>query len=123
MSNIPISAQGINFQYPVVIDSIAPIEGSANGGTTLTLRGNGFSPLKDETTVTVGGVACSMVQEKSNVTFLTCMTNKYSLTVPTVVDVTVSVMGTNATTSNGYTYKNLVTVTSFTPRQGSIQGN
>ena len=105
-----------------MIYSITPREGSASGGTRLTLHGNGFSPIKDEAVVTVGGVRCSVMQEKSNATSLTCLTSKYSLSVATLVDVTVSVMGTNATITNGYQYKNLATVTNFTPNKGSIQG-
>ncbi|CAH1789358.1 unnamed protein product [Owenia fusiformis] len=57
-----------------LIYSVSPTEGSINGGTSITIAGNGFAPA--DTTVSVGGVDCTI--ETISISELTCITGAHS---------------------------------------------
>ena len=46
------------FEYAIAITAISPSNGSAGGGSLLTLSGAGFEHLGASSTVTVGGQPC-----------------------------------------------------------------
>ncbi|KAK7468036.1 hypothetical protein BaRGS_00036740, partial [Batillaria attramentaria] len=93
------------------IASIAPLEGSTNGGTVVTITGHGFKPTS---VVTIDGVTCNVTSETATV--ITCVTSAHAAG---AVDLIV--------TSNGVTYPSQTftysagatpSVTSVTPAQG-----
>lgn len=102
----------IKVQSEAVLTSISPNTGSTNGGTLVTIAGNGF--VTNKTTVTIGGNACDLKTVTS--TSIECATPA----------------GTGAATvavvSNGVTYASLTytydssatpTITSISPASGN----
>ena len=58
---------------PVML-TLLPKWGTANGGTTLTIRGYHFSANKTQNSVDIGGAACAI--QTASTTRLTCLTSK-----------------------------------------------
>ena len=57
-----------SFTATAGIDSIHPSSGSTEGGTLLTISGNGFYRHSDTTTVRVGGDVCNIVRVLNTLT-------------------------------------------------------
>lgn len=77
--------------------AVTPISGPVTGGTTLTIKGAGFTGAS----VTVGGVACAGVQVNAQGTSLTCVTGAH---VAATVDVTVTTATGSYTAPGAYTF-------------------
>ena len=99
---------------PTLTD-VSPAEGSALGGTQLTLTGTNLATV---TTVTVGGAAATSIRIVGETT-LTCLTPAGT---PGVVDVAVTTGGGTATLASSYTYIPLVTIETVAPATGSSFG-
>ena len=56
----------MDFEYAIAITAISPSNGSAGGGSLLTLSGAGFEHLGASSTVTVGGQPCSVTLTTSS---------------------------------------------------------
>ena len=52
------AAHDVNYTVALVIEGVAPLNGSRVGGTELTITGSGFARLGPMNNVTVGGVPC-----------------------------------------------------------------
>ena len=101
------------------IGSISPVSGSTAGTTSITITGTNFV---SGATVTVGGNACTSVVVVS-ATSITCTTPAGSAGAKDVV-VTNSDTGA-ATSAGGFTYVTpigVVSITSISPKKGSIKG-
>ena len=74
-----------------VVSSLWPSQSSINGGLNLTIKGNGFDPVPDRTTVTIGGQQCDLI----SVTFgeIICVTPPHSSQDSVTVQVTVTPPG------------------------------
>ena len=102
-----------------VLASISPSAGSTEGGTTVTLSGNGFTDA-DGTTVLVDGATCAI--DSITASQVTCTTPAHAAG---VVSVTVTVEGGNGTvTFDGsvtfdYTSAATPTVTAVVPTSGT----
>jgi hypothetical protein len=74
------------------VASLAPNNGTALGGTLITLTGTGFPPSNTaEVTVTLNGIACAV--QTTSATAVTCITGARSTINPLSVDVRVSSAG------------------------------
>lgn len=88
----------------LAIYSVTPAQGSYQGGTAITIAGNGFT---SSTLVTLGGQPCTQVTLQSN-RQMTCTTSAYPQ--PEQVDVVVTNPGTETvktdtvTLSKGFSY-------------------
>lgn len=93
------SVAGFTYVAPPTLASIAPVTGSINGGTLVTLTGTGFVP--GNTTVTFGGVTAT--------NGINILTTSWSVLAPAhaagTVDVVVTTPAGSATLTNAYTYK------------------
>ena len=101
------------------ITTVSPSSGSTAGGTSITITGTGFAA---GATVSVGGNACTSVVVVS-ATSITCTTPAGSAGAKDVV-VTNSDTGA-ATSTGGFTYVTpigVVSITSISPKNGSIKG-
>ncbi|XP_054620387.1 fibrocystin-L-like isoform X2 [Dunckerocampus dactyliophorus] len=86
----------LNFTYELIVSSFSPASGSVAGGTLLTVTGFGFSR---DASVTVGGLACKVVQASH--TELKCRTPAGSAGSHAM---TVSVGDMSKTASDTFTY-------------------
>ncbi len=92
----------------VQVTSITPVAGSIAGGTTVTIRGNGF--LAGTPTVTIGGVAATGVVASGS-TSLTAVTGPHATG---LADVTVTIPGpASATLGQGFFYAPPPAATSY----------
>jgi IPT/TIG domain len=97
------TAQTNNFSYAGSKVTITPTNGPANGGTTLTVTGTGFTSAS---TATVGGAACT-TPTVTGTTKLTCTVPKLAAGKsdgPATVIVTTAGVGSVLTTGSVYTY-------------------
>jgi streptogramin lyase len=92
------------FAAPLELDSISPQSGSAEGGTTVTLRGEAFSP---GARVTIGGTAATQVHVVNSTT-ITAVTAAHD---PGKADVTVTEAGTSSTLAGAFTYTASLAIT------------
>ena len=69
------------------ITSVTPSRGGTGGGTTLTIRGSGFSNTQSDNVVTIDGTECTVTSASS--TEITCQTGPHSRTIETKVRVNV----------------------------------
>ncbi|CAB4982660.1 unannotated protein [freshwater metagenome] len=116
------STGGFTYVTPIsspTIGLISPVSGSTAGTTSITITGTNFV---SGATVTVGGNACTSVVVVS-ATSITCTTPAGSAGAKDVV-VTNSDTGA-ATSAGGFTYVTpigVVSITSISPKKGSIKG-
>jgi subtilisin family serine protease len=106
---------------PPVVDAVAPASGLITGGQTVTLSGSNYFPAyAGDTTVTLGGVACTGVVVVDSDT-ITCTAPAQA---SGSVDVTVTNPGgLSGTLVNGYTYIELAPqLVSVAPAQGPFTG-
>jgi hypothetical protein len=111
-------ASAFTYQAPApTVTSVAPVSGSINGGTSITITGTGFV---SGATVTVGGTAATGVSVV-NATTITATTAAHAAG---AVDVTVTNADTQSGTKTGaFTYlAPAPTVGSVAPLSGSIGG-
>ncbi len=116
------STGGFTYITPIstpTIGSISPVSGSTAGATSITITGTNFAA---GAAVTVDGNACTSVVVVS-ATSITCNTPAGSAGAKDVV-VTNSDTG-SATSAGGFTYITpigIVSITSISPKKGSIKG-
>jgi hypothetical protein len=79
--------------------SISPTSGTAAGGTAVTITGTGLNSAS--CTVTIGGVACTLVRTASAGTTITCTTGAHGTG---AVDVVVTTAEGTDTLVGAYTY-------------------
>ena len=122
VSNIYRSVVGkATFTYGGVapfVGSVAPTIGPTSGGTTLTIQGTN---LENTLSVTVGGVATTILSKSSN----RVMTKTQSGVIGPA-DVVVTTTNGSVTQSNAFAYTNgggyVPTITSLTPNSGDANG-
>ena len=109
--------QVIVTEYDVVpsINSISPTNGSAAGGTTITVTGSLFTTA---TIVTIGGTICTSSTLVSS-TSITCVTPPGTLGTH---DVVVASSSGSATLLNAFTYDPPFSLTSISPDSGPTAG-
>ena len=98
---------------PPTITSIVPNSGPVAGGTTVVITGTNLTGG----TVTFGGTAATCTVNSA--TQITCTTPAHT---PGAVDVVVTTPGGTATSTGGFTYVPLPTVTGLSPRLGVVAG-
>ena len=81
------------------ITSVTPPRGGTGGGTTLTIRGTGFSSTQSDNVVTIDGTSCTVTSASS--TEIVCRTGNHSRTIETKVRVDVGNNG-KALDDGGY---------------------
>lgn len=81
------------------ITSVTPRRGGTGGGTTLTIRGVGFSSTHNVNVVTIDGTPCTITSSSSNE--IVCRTGNHSRTIETKVRVEVGSNG-KAIDDDGY---------------------
>jgi autotransporter-associated beta strand protein len=114
-------AGGYTYLNAPTVSSIIPTEGPIAGGTPVTITGENFQvPAPCVTTVSIGGVAPTLVVVVNNTT-ITCNTGAHGAG---TVDVQVTTPGGTGTLAGGYTYTAAAgpDITSVTPPAGSTLG-
>lgn len=53
------------FKIEVIVTSVAPNQGSVDGGVILTIKGENFSIRDEENLVKIGDVPCSVISSSS----------------------------------------------------------
>jgi len=107
------SVGGFTYIPPPTITSIVPNSGPVAGGTTVVITGTNLTGG----TVTFGGTAATCTVNSA--TQITCTTPAHT---PGAVDVVVTTPGGTATSTGGFTYVPLPTVTGLSPRLGVVAG-
>ena len=109
------TTKGFAFEQPPTLTSISPPTGSANGGTTVTLRGNYFAGLTSVKFGTTPAIRFTM----TGLTTITAVTAAHTAgTVP----VTVTTYAGTVTAGTDFTYAATPSIDSFTPISGSTSG-
>lgn len=103
------------FTYQPVVTSVLPLQGSAAGGTTVTITGLGFA--NTDLTVDFGGAACAVDSSETTPTTIECTTAAHAAG---LVDLTVSVNGAQGVLDDAYTYQPQITSLSVT--SGPVTG-
>lgn len=108
------TSNGVTFTYvgAPVLTSLSPSQGSAGGGTAVTLNGSGFTSV---TSVTFGSAAASFTVESDTQIIATSPAGSGSV----AVTVTSASGTSNAVT---YTYLEAPVITSLSPSQGPTSG-
>ena len=101
---------------PPTITTVAPSAGPVAGNTPITITGTNLSGAVN---VKVGGVAATSVV----VVNATTITAKTPAGTVGAKDVTLTTSGGTATTTGGFTYVALPTITTVTPSAGPVAGN
>lgn len=113
------SGGSVTVSIPLMLDSVAPVIGSAVGGTLLTISGNGFDPSAADV-VLVGGKPCDVVS--ATYKQLLCLTpspgDAWSGAAEDAGFLTVGVTVNGMSGLSSFTYSAFVTpaVTSISPR-------
>ncbi|MAB79498.1 MAG: hypothetical protein CMJ89_09120 [Planctomycetes bacterium] len=112
--------RGFTYNPLPILEHVAPSEGTALGGTLLTLKGSGFLIFQPgETTVTIGGSRATdtvVVDDRT----LTC---KSPLGPPNeTISVSISNKNGTATLANAFRYRPLTQVRSLNPIEGTPLG-
>src|SRR5207247_2339548 len=97
---------------PPVVTAIAPLSGSAAGGTLVTITGTGFA---GGATVALGGIAATVITV--NATPITALTPAHAA--GTVNVVVTNPDGQSATLFNGFTYSAALVFDTFTDLDGT----
>ena len=94
-------ANGFTYKIAMTsrITSVAPPRGGRGGGTSLTIRGTGFSSTQNDNVVTIDGTNCTVTSASS--TEIVCRTGNHSRTIETRVRVDVGENG-KALDDGGY---------------------
>ena len=100
------------------ISSVSPPSGSQYGGVLVQINGNGFSGLANNTQVTIGSSACTIVQITSGQ--VQCIAPAQGSS-PSVATITIVSNGVSFPTSNSFTYSAAATptISSINPTSGS----
>jgi len=110
------SATG-NYTYvtpPPTITSVNPISGQAAGGESVTITG---SNLSGATSVTFGGTAGAITANAAASITVTAPAHAVG-----TVDVTVTTAGGSATSTGGYSFGAVPTITKISPTSGPLSG-
>ncbi|MBI3845782.1 MAG: VCBS repeat-containing protein [Planctomycetes bacterium] len=100
------------FTYRMTLTGLSPTEGTAGGGTRVTLTGSGF---RVGVVVTFGGVPATV--RSATGTSIVAVTPEH---VPGIVDITVSLGGDSATLARAYRYQ--IAIDSIAPIEGPAGG-
>lgn len=94
-------ANGFTYKIAMTsrITSVAPARGGRGGGTSLTIRGTGFSSTQNDNVVTIDGTNCTVTS--ASTTEIVCRTGNHSRTIETKVRVDVGENG-KALDDGGY---------------------
>ena len=94
-------ANGFTYKIAMTsrITSVAPPRGGRGGGTSLTIRGTGFSSTQNDNVVTIDGTSCTVTSASS--TEIVCRTGNHSRTIETRVRIDVGENG-KALDDGGY---------------------
>ena len=110
------STSGFTYYETPTITTISPNSGTIAGGTLVVIRGTNF--ISGDTIVSFGGAAATSITVTS-LTRLTCNTPSNSVGATNVV---VSTSTGTATSTNGFTYNLIPTITTISPNFGTIDG-
>lgn len=111
--------QQLSFTYVITATSVNPTSGSLVGGQTITISGSGFGNTKENANVSLDGSTCDIIS--ISMSHITCKTTAHA---EGNVSVEISIGESSVTISDAFEYDSSLTisVTSLSPRQGSVSG-
>lgn len=111
---------GYTYRAAPTVTAVSPPAGPVGGSQSVTLTGTNFvnGSAPDDTTVSIGGVACTSV----NVTSTTSLTCDTGANTAGLNDVTVTTAGGTSSPYSGYLYRDAPTVTEINPVLGPADG-
>lgn len=113
------SSGKISFIYEVSVSEIKPAGGSIGGGTYVTISGSGFGVMPNDSSVTIGGSICDVLN--ISMTEITCVTSSHG---QGNASVNVKVGSEVGSMLNAFLYDSGMTpvVTSLSTSEGSVSG-
>ena len=113
------SSGKISFTYEISVSGIKPSRGSIGGGLLVTISGSGFGVTPNDSTVTIGGSICDILN--ISMTKISCVTSSHGTS---NASVNVAVGGEVGSLLNAFWYDAGMTpvVSSMSTSEGSVSG-
>lgn len=109
----------INFTYEVRVSRIKPIRGSIGGGTHVIITGDGFGVTTRDSSVTIGGSICNILN--MNLTAISCVTTPHD---QSNASINVAIGGEVGSMLSAFWYDSGMTpvISSMSSSEGSVTG-